>query len=132
MHTMRRGRPGIIFVPLLLACSGSSSPVAPSSNAVVTFGVLNETFRVSLTTAGQVAAARAAQAGGTARIPIGRVVPGAEVNSGWSWHLEDVMFGEATPDACDGRPSDVEKQGVKFGGDRYCPWAATILDVVDK
>ena len=113
------------------SCGGNTS-TAPSSNAVATFAVQNETFRVSLMTAGQVAAARAAQSGGVARIPIGRIVAGTDVNEGWSWHLEDIQFGDAAIDVCDGRPSDVEHQGSRFGGGRFCPWAATIVRIDDR
>jgi hypothetical protein len=48
---------------------------------------------------------------------------------GWNWHLEDVTFAESTIELCDGRPSDVERQGTSFGGGRFCPWAATIIDI---
>jgi len=82
----------------------------------VTFGVASEIFRVQLVGGRLIEAARAAQAGGSARIPIGRIVLGAGVNTGWSWHLEDVEFAEATIELCDGRPSDVERQGTQFGG----------------
>src|SRR4030095_8445706 len=71
---------------LAIACRDDAS-TAPSSGALVTFAVGGETFRVSLTTADQVAAARAAQSGGRAKIPIGRIVPGTQVNAGWGWAL---------------------------------------------
>jgi hypothetical protein len=61
---------------------------------LVTFCVGSQTFRVSLTTADLVAGPRAAQSGSLARIPNGRIVPCTQVNVGWSWHLEDVMFAE--------------------------------------
>jgi hypothetical protein len=89
----------------------------------------SERFRIALTTPVQVAAARAAQAGGTARIPNGRIVAGTEVNAGWSWHLEDVEFVQVTIELCDGRPSDVERQGTAFGGGRFCPWTAAVVSV---
>jgi hypothetical protein len=111
----------------LAACDDSS--MSPSANAVVTFSVVNETFRVSLTTPDQIAAAKAAQNGGRAKIPNGRIVSGTGVNTGWSWHLEEVSFAEATIELCDGRPSDVEKQGTAFGGGRYCPWSAVITRI---
>jgi hypothetical protein len=110
------------------ACGGST-PTAPSPGALVTFAVASETFRVSLMSSDQVAAARAAQSGGQARIPNGRIVPGMQVNVGWSWHLEDVMFVESTIELCDGRPSDVERQGTGFGGGRFCPWTATVIRI---
>jgi hypothetical protein len=112
---------------LLAACD--DGPTAPSESAIVTFEVAGETFRVELTGERQIAAARAAQAGGAARIPLGRIVPGTGVNQGWSWHLEDVEFAEVTIELCDGRPSDVEKAGAQFGGGRFCPWSARVLTI---
>jgi len=111
-------------------CGGSSTtPTLPSASAVVTFTVVNETFRVALTTSDQIAAARAAQNGGRARIPNGRIVMGTGVNTGFSWHLEDLTFAEVTIEVCDGRPSDVERQGTAFGGGRYCPWSAIVTRI---
>jgi hypothetical protein len=114
---------------VLAAACGDDTPTSPSSMAVATLAVGGETFRVALTTAEQIAAARAAQGGAQARIPIGRVVLGSEINTGWSWHLEEVTFVEAAIELCDGRPSDVERAGVQFGGGRFCPWAATVVRV---
>jgi hypothetical protein len=111
-----------------LACD-NDSPTAPGSSAIVTFAVGSESFRVRLTTAEQVRAAEAARAGGPAKIPTGRIVAGADVNTGYSWHLEDVTFAEATIELCDGLPSHVEQAGVSFGGGRYCPWSAQILGI---
>jgi hypothetical protein len=117
----------VAFTRLCAGCAGS--PAGPSPSAIVTFSVADERFRVSLTSDEQIAAARAAQAGGPAGIPTGRIVPGTQANMGWSWHLEDVAFAESTIELCDGRPSDVERQGTRFGGGRYCPWTATIVDL---
>ena len=111
-----------------MACGGDT-PTSPSPGAVATFAVGGETFRVSLATADQVAAARAAQSGGSARIPIGRVAQGTQVNAGWSWHLEDVTFAEVAVELCDGRPSDVERAGIQFGGGRFCPWSAIVVRI---
>jgi hypothetical protein len=129
MFRMPLASAAFIAMLFLIAC-GDNAPTAPSSAAaLVTFGVGNETFRVSLTSSDQVAAARAAQTGGRARIPNGRIVAGMQVNTGWSWHLEDVTFAEVTTEVCDGRPSDVERQGTGFGGGRFCPWAATVIRI---
>lgn len=117
----------VVFALLCAGCD--DSPSGPSPMATATFSVTGERFRVSLTSDAQIAAARAAQAGGPARIPIGRIVSGTEVNAGWSWHLEDVTFAEVAIELCDGRPSDVERQGTGFGGGRYCPWSATIVEI---
>jgi len=119
----------VVALGLLAASCGSDSPTSPSTMATVTLAVGSETFRVALTTPEQIAAARAAQAGGRARIPNGRIVAGTQVNTGWTWHLEDVAFAEATIELCDGRPSDVERQGPAFGGGRFCPWSATVIRI---
>jgi hypothetical protein len=119
----------IVSGALATSACEDDTPTVPSPGAVVTFNVAGETFRVSLTSVDQVAAAHAARNGGPARIPNGRIVPGTQVNTGWSWHLEDVAFAESTIELCDGRPSDVERQGTGFGGGRFCPWTATIIRI---
>jgi hypothetical protein len=120
---------GIVMVSCMsMACFGDG-PTAPSRGAVVTFRVVDETFRVHLLDEGQIEAAHQAANGGRARIPNGRVVAGAGVNVGWSWHLEDVEFAELTTEVCDGRPSDVEREGVSFGGGRFCPWTARVISI---
>ena len=124
-----RNLAALMLFSALLATACDEGPTAPSSDGTVTFKVSDETFRVRLTTPAQIAAAEAAQNGGRARIPSGRIVLGTEVNSGWRWHLEDVEFAEATIEVCDGRPSDVETQGTAFGGGRFCPWSATIVGI---
>ena len=126
-HIMRRVLTAAFLALLIAACG--TSPTAPTDTAIVTFAVVDETFRVQITGARQIAAARAAQAGGTANIPNGRVVAGAGVNTGWSWHLEDVAFAEVAIELCDGRPSDVERQGPQYGGGRYCPWGARVVAI---
>jgi hypothetical protein len=110
-----------------LACG--DGPTAPSRGAVVTFRVVDETFRVHLLDERQIDAAHQAAIGGPARIPNGRVVAGTSVNTGWSWHLQDVEFAELTTEVCDGRPSDVEREGVTFGGGRFCPWTARVISI---
>ena len=117
-----------LMVPLCTsACD--DGPTGPSPAAVVTVAVGSETFRALLTSEKQIEAARAAQGGGTARIPNGRIVLGASVNIPWSWHLEGVEFVEVAIELCDGRPSDVERAGTGFGGGRFCPWSARVLSI---
>lgn len=111
---------------LLTACD---SPTEPRVPAIVTFAVGSETFRVQLNTAAQVEAAEAARRGTGPRIPNGRIVAGTGVNTGWSWHLEEVEFADVTIEICDGRPSDVEREGTSFGGGRYCPWSARVVAI---
>src|SRR5262245_30095924 len=103
---------GATAMVTVLASGCGHGSTSPSSSATVTLAVANETFRVALTTPEQLAAARAAQAGGPARIPNGRIVAGTQVNAGWSWHLEEVEFAAITIELCDGRPSDVERAGT--------------------
>jgi hypothetical protein len=124
----------LFAVSLTFVCAAAcdDSPTRPSSGAIATIQVRAETFRVWLQTDQQIAAARAALAGGAASIPNGRIVMGTEFNRGWSWHLEDVTFAEVTIELCDGLPSDVERQGVNFGGGRFCPWTARVTDVEEQ
>lgn len=122
----------IIAALLGLGACGSGTPTTPSRGAMVTFTVIDQTFRVWLTSDVQIAAARAAQSGDAARIPNGRLVSGTQFNVGWSWHLEDVEFAESTIELCDGRPSDVERDGTSFGGGRFCPWTAKILRIEEQ
>jgi hypothetical protein len=130
MHGIRLSAAAILGTCLASACA-DHTPAAPSPRAVVTFVVASESFSVALVSADQVAAARAAQSGGVARIPNGRIVLGTEANAGWSWHLEGLAFAEAAIELCDGRPSDVERLGTGFGGGRFCPWSATLVRIVE-
>ena len=96
------------------------------------FRVVSETFRVLLTSPDQLAAARAAQAGGRASIPVGRIVSGTQVNAGWSWHLEDVTLAEVAIEVCDGLPSHVEREGTRFGAGSSCPWSAVVTQIEER
>jgi hypothetical protein len=120
-------------IAILTSCACAlgcgATPASPTRTAVVTFQVADEIFRARLVGDDQISAAVRAQAGSGGRIPNGRIVAGTEVNSGWSWHLVDVSFAEVTIELCDGRPSDVEKAGVNFGGGRFCPWTARVLSI---
>jgi hypothetical protein len=111
------------------AACDEGSPAQPSGGAIVTFRVGPESFRVRLVTEEQVRAAEAARNGGLARIPVGRIVAGTDVNTTWSWHLVDVSFAEATIELCDGLPSFVEREGVRYANGTYCPWGAQITNI---
>ncbi len=119
----------LFLIPALAAaaCDGSSDAPSPARTATVRVG--DETYRIALTTAEQIAAAERARAGRGPRIPNGRLVAGTGVNTGWSWQVVDLEFADATIERCDGRPSDVEKAGPTYGGGRYCPWGATITAI---
>ena len=130
----RRSTTGVAVVAsiamFLGGCDDSTTSSSPLATATLAVG--SESFRVALTTTQQLAAARAAQAGGAARIPNGRIVAGAQVNAAWTWHLEDIEFVEVAIELCDGRPSDVERQGTAFGGGRYCPWNARVTRIDER
>lgn len=46
--------------------------------------------------------------------------------------MEDVEFADFTIELCDGRPSDVEREGPRFGGGRFCPWTAHVLRIDER
>lgn len=120
---------GAVTATTATAACDEGSPTGPSGGAIVTFRVGSESFRVRLVTEEQVRAAEAARNGGSARIPVGRIVAGPEVNTGWSWHLVDVSFADATIELCDGLPSFVEREGVRYANGTYCPWGAQIVSI---
>jgi len=126
---MRSGFSALVLTAAMSFAACDESPTGPSSGAVAVVEVGSEVFRVWLRTPDQIEAARAALAGGPASIPNGRIVSGTEVNTGWSWHLEDVTFAAVTIELCDGRPSAVEREGTAFGGGRFCPWSARVVSV---
>jgi hypothetical protein len=121
-------RAAVVAATAVLAGCGSS-PSSPSSDPVAVVRVGDEVFRIRLDTPELEQAARAARAGTGPRIPNGRIVSGTDVNVGWSWHLRDVTFADATIELCDGRPSMVERQGTAFGGGRFCPWGAEVIGI---
>jgi hypothetical protein len=82
-----------LWLSILAGCEGS--PTSPSDTAVVTFSVASETFRVQLVGDRQIDAARPLKLADPREFRTGGLFPGAGVNSGWSWHLEDVEFVEA-------------------------------------
>ena len=128
MLTIRfSGAIGVLWLSMASFGCGDGA-ASPSRIAIVTLAVVDETFRVTVIGDENINDARDAQGGGRARIPNGRIVLGA-VNTGWRWHLEAVEFVEAAIELCDGRPSDVERQALQFGGGRFCPWSARVLEI---
>jgi hypothetical protein len=114
---------------------GSRTPTAPTPpaydlNEVAIFLVGDEAFRFRLSTPALSKEAHEMLATGRKRIPIGRIVQGTDVNARWTWHLEDVSFADLTIELCDGRPSDVERDGPRFGNGMFCPWGATIVGIL--
>jgi len=108
----------------IIATFALRRPMSGPDTAIVTFSVASETFRVQLGRR-QTHSHELLKLAGPRTFRNGRIVSGAGVNTGWSWHLEDVEFVEAAIELCDGRPSDAERQRSQFGGGRFCPWNAS-------
>ena len=70
------------------------------------------------------------------RIPNGIIRPGdGGVNPGHEWHVTEVEFADLTMEVCDGTVSYVDDLGyqgfVDAHGDRFCPWMAVLVDVIE-
>jgi hypothetical protein len=118
-----------LLLPSVVACGGNASD-DPDSPVIVTFEVIDERYKVLLTEPADIQTARRLLNGeDVPSIPNGRVVRETGVNDGYSWSIDpnDIEFAEVTIEVCDGLPSDVEIGVVT--GDRYCPWAATVIGV---
>lgn len=126
---MRTGLAALLVALPAAAAGCGDSPTEPSGPAIAAIRVVDEVFRIELTTEALEQAARAAMNKTGPTIPNGRIVAGTGVNVGYSWHLEDVEFVEVTIELCDGRPSDVERAGTSFANGRYCPWGAEVISV---
>jgi hypothetical protein len=114
----------------IVAVVGLSGCVT-QKNPVATFQVVDETYKIELTTPElQEHAQQLLDGEDVASIPNGVVVrddPG--VNAPWSWHIDPATleFADLTVEVCDGLPSYVEEEIVT--SDRYCPWSAEIVSI---
>lgn len=100
-------------------------------NPVATVQVVDETYKIELTTPELQQHARDLLAGDdVASIPNGKVVrDDPSVNAPWSWHIDPstLEFADQTTEVCDGLPSYVEDGTVT--SDYYCPWGAEIIAI---
>jgi hypothetical protein len=118
-----------------IAAAGTVALVALTGcvqkNPVATFQVVDETYKIELTTPELQQHARDLLAReNVASIPNGVVVrDDAGVNAPWSWHIDPATleFADMTIEVCDGLPSYVEDEIVT--SDRYCPWSAEIVSI---
>ena len=116
--------------------SEPSSGQLPAAPAVVTFDVAEQgTYSIELLTDELIAHAAELRDGGeNGRIPSGRIVRDGDggVNAPWSWHIdpETLEFVDMTTEVCDGLPEYVED--LTLTSDVYCPWSATVVDLVAK
>jgi len=116
--------------------SGSCCKGLPQNGGLyATFNIPGEQFHASIINANGIAEARALWAGSSsARIPDSPLICDAvDWNSPWSWHMdpENLRFAEITTEICDGTPSYVEANCKTFGGGRYCPWSAEMVELRD-
>jgi len=129
----------LITIAVLASCSddsGSCCKGLPQNGGLyATFDAAGEQFHASITSANGIAEARALWAGSSsARIPDSALICDAvDWNSPWSWHMdpENLRFAEIAIEICDGTPSYVEANCKTFGGGRYCPWSAQMVELRD-
>ena len=126
--------PSAVATPTALTTAAPSATPGDEmpSSVVVTFESADgKTWRVRLTDPADITIAQAHAAGIEApKIPNGKIVRGsADVNVGWSWHLDadDFEWADMTIEVCDGNPGDVESGALTW--DRYCPWSAKVVSV---
>lgn len=105
----------------------AEAAAAPLDPVIATFDVVGtETFRVTFTKQSEIARAYEVLAGEGNPHPNGRIVYGRpEVNTGYSWHLTDVVWSDMSMEVCDGLPSDVERHQIT--SDYFCPWGAKLV-----
>lgn len=70
-------------------------------------------------------------------IPNGQINPGdGGVNTGHDWHITDVEFADMAIEVCDGNAGYIDELGyeefVSQHGDRFCPWAAELVDLIEE
>ncbi|MDP2623796.1 MAG: hypothetical protein Q8Q29_08365, partial [Actinomycetota bacterium] len=91
---------------------------------------------VLLTGAAADTARQAGAAGTNPGIPNGKILPGdGGVNVGHEWHIEEVEFADIAIEICDGTVSYIDDLGyedyVSQHGDRFCPWSADLVDLIE-
>jgi hypothetical protein len=100
-------------------------------NPVATFEVVDQTYKIELSTPELQEHARQLLAGEeVASIPNGLIVrDDPSVNAPWSWHIDpaSLEFADQTTEVCDGLPEYVEDGTLT--SDRYCPWSAKIVSI---
>ena len=129
----------LITIAVLASCSddsGSCCKGLPQNGGLyATFDATGEQFHASITNANGIAEARALWTGSSSpRFPASPLICDAvDWNSPWSWHMdpENLRFAEIAAEICDGTPSYVEANCKTFGGGRYCPWSAQMVELRD-
>lgn len=137
------------LLPLLLlvvvaACGDDASTTTTTTTEPSAGSVIaelrtpdGETYRVRLEGAAADHARQAYATGQRPGIPNGRIQPGdGGVNTGRDWHIVEVEWAEMAIEVCDGTVSYIDSLGyegyVAQHGDRYCPWDAELVDLIEE
>jgi hypothetical protein len=132
----------LVLATTLVACgdddtAGTTTTTLPDGSVIAEFRTPDgETYRTLLSGDAAERARQAFESGEAVGIPNGRIQPGdGGVNIGHDWHVTDVEFADITIEVCDGTVSYVDELGhdefVSQHGDRFCPWGATLVDLVE-
>lgn len=117
--------------------AGTTTTTLPEGSVVAEFRTPDgATYRVLLTGDAAETARQAYAAGENPGIPNGRILPGdGGINVGHEWHVEDVEFADMAIEVCDGTVSYIDDLGyeefVAQHGDRFCPWSAELVDLIE-
>jgi outer membrane protein assembly factor BamB len=130
-----------LLAVVVVACgdddAGSTITTLPQGSVIAEFLTPDgETYRVLLTGDAAATARQAWTAGENPGIPNGRILAGdGSVNTGHEWHVEDVEFGDMAIEVCDGTVSYIDDLGyeefVAQHGDRFCPWSAELVGLIE-
>ncbi len=123
----------VLLLVLVLAgvLSTTSKGSAAPGDAIVTFQVVDETYKVELTDPAAIETAQELLAGTVpSKIPVGTIVrdsPGP--NAPWTWHIDPATFqwADFTIEVCDWLPSYVEDGTLT--SPNYCPWSAKVIAI---
>jgi len=98
--------------------------------ALVTFGVCTPAQRLTVwITAGAFIDEAIAKKGQKSRIPVMELASGADCDPHYPWHVkpDTAQFADQSTEVCDACPNLVDLRN-KY----YCPWSASVIDVVDQ
>jgi len=132
----------VLLAAILFAACGdnagdSTTTTLPEGSVIAEFETPDGArYRVLLTGASAEAAREAFAAGTYPGIPNGLIRPGdGGVNLGHEWHVTEVEFADMATEVCDGTVSYIDDLGyeafVAQHGDRFCPWSAELVDLIE-
>jgi hypothetical protein len=124
-----------LALALLAACSAGDAAPPAADGLTVRFATPAGDFVTIITDEESLTRLEGAQPGDHVGIPNGILRPGdGGVNVGHDWHIVDVELADMTMEVCDGTADYVDDLGYERfldeHGDRFCPWSATVLEIV--